>query len=405
MKMSKIKHKRIYLDYASGAPVQKEVSRVISKHALIFANPSSIHRDGVQAKKILDEARSHVAEALYAHSDEIVFTGSGTESDNMAVLGVFKQARLSPDFKGRDVHIITSVIEHPSVLYACRHIEEVGGKVTYLSVDNNGQFDLKELKNALTPNTVLVSIAFANNEIGTIQPIKEIAKEIRRYRKVNSIDSRYPLLHTDACQAGTYLDLNVEQLGVDLMTLNGTKLGGPHGIGVLYLRRGTQVAPIIYGGGQENGFRSGTEDVARVTGMALSLKFAQKNIDKAVKVSMGLQKYFETSLVKKFPDCRINGGSPKLPNNVSVSFKNISSELLVLELDAKGISASAGSACSSAKDAGSHVIEALYGKNDSNIYSTVRFSFGADTKKSDIVYTLKSLTEILKKYEKYRLKP
>ena len=384
--------KRIYMDYAAGVD-----------------NPSSIHKDGVRAARELALARGRVADFLSAHADEIVFAASGTESDNLAVMGVFKHARLSKEFAGRDVHIITTAIEHPAVLEACRHLESVGAKVTYLSVNAQGLIDCKELRAALRPETVLVSVAYANNEIGVIEPLREIAKEIRHFKKLQAESGKqnavpYPLFHTDACQAAAYLSMNVAELGVDLLTFNSTKLGGPAGIGVLFVRRDAPIDPIIYGGGQEHGLRSGTENVPAAAGLMKAL-LARPNPE-----MKELQDFFIAEIKKRFPQARINGSlEHRLPNNINVSFPNMESELLVLELDARGISVSAGSACAGAKDQSSHVLEALYGKDDAastllgagKKWGTVRFSLGRTTKKRDCDRALRALEEIFKKYERW----
>jgi len=404
--MRKSIKKRIYMDYAAAAPELPSVRRATKRAAQYFANPSSIHTDGVRSATALANAHADIAKILSAHADEIVCVGSGTESDNLAVMGVFKHARLSSEFKGKDVHIITSAIEHPAILEACRHIEEVGGQVTYLAVDKDGRIDLKEFCAALRPETILVSIAYANNEIGVIQPIREIAKEIRHYKKslhsssTSNLETRtYPLFHTDACQAAAYLNLTVEQLGVDLLTLNGTKLGGPRGTGLLYMRRGTPIAPIMHGGGQERGIRPGTENIPGIVGLAEALVDAAAVKDTESARLTAVRDFFIEEIKKHFPAARINGSLLyRLPNNVHVSFPKIKSELLVLELDAKGISASAGSACSSAADTGSHVLEAMHGKADESMWGSVRFSFGRNTKKSDITGVIHALSAVFKKY-------
>lgn len=403
-------NRRIYLDYAAAAPKAKQALQAEHTAQACFANPNSIHADGVAARRALEAARTSLAKRLGAHADEIVLCGSGTESDNLAILGAFKYARLSPDFAGRSVHIITTAIEHPAVLEACRHIEAVGGEVTYLSVNEQGLIDLKELRAALQPDTVLVSIAYANNEIGVIQPIREIRKEIAHFKKSHGgtdgtaqRSATYPLFHTDACQTAAYLNLNVEQLGVNLLTLNGAKIGAGHGAALLYVRRGTPIAPMLYGGGQEKNLRSGTENVAGVAGLAAALEVVQEKRERESARLGELRDYFMQVVQKEFPEARINGSlDERLPNNMHISFKNIQSELLVLELDAKGISASAGSACSSAKDSGSHVLEALYGKGDEKNWGSVRFSFGSKTSKRDIKKTLKVLSGIVEKYKKSR---
>lgn len=373
--------------------------RIFLDHAAGRGNPSSIHREGLAAKKLLDGARTSLAASLSAHADEIVLVGSGTESDNLAVLGAFKHARLNPAFAGKSVHVVTTAIEHPAVLEACKHIEAMGAEVTYLSVDKDGLIDLKEFRAALRPETILVSIAYANNEVGIIQPLRDIRKEIAHFKK--SQDSKiYPLFHSDACQAAPYLTMNVEQLGVDLLTLNGTKLGAPQGIALLYARRGTPIAPMLYGGGQEKGLRSGTENIAGAVALAKALKIAQAKREKESTRLADLRDWMIIEIKKEFPQARINGSlEDRLPNNVHVSFPKIQSELLVLELDAKGIAASAGSACASATDTGSHVLEAIYGKEDEKKWGSVRFSFGPETKKKDLQKTIQALKEIFKKYE------
>lgn len=397
-----LKQKRIYLDYAASAPELSEVTRMTRKvGGSFFANPSSLHKDGVASAKALADARKKIADTLTMHADEIIFLGSGTESDNLAILGVVR-ATLNAN---KTPHVITTVIEHPAVLEACRALEIEGVSVTYLPVSSDGLVDPKNVRDALREETVLVSIAYANNEIGTIQPIKEIAKMLRHFRKSKSSSvyslptTHYPLLHTDACQAAAYLDCCPDRLGVDLLTLNGTKLGGPRGTGILFVRRNTPLSPVVFGGGQEAGFRSGTENVVGAVGLAIAFESAQKIREKESARLMTLRDFFIDSLIKQFPNARINGDlKNRLPNNVHVSFPNISSELLVIELDALGISASAGSACSSTKDAGSHVLKALYGSDDEKKYGSVRFSLGRATNKKDILTTLRALEAIEKKY-------
>jgi cysteine desulfurase len=396
--------RRIYLDYAAAAPERPESERAQVRAARSFGNPSSIHADGVESAKVLADARAECARALSAHPNEIFFTGSGTESDNLAVMGVFKHARLNPAFAKKDIHIITTAIEHPAILEACHHLEAVGAQVTYLPVGKEGRIHIKDLRAALRPETILVSIAYANSEIGVVQSIKDVAKEIRHFKKSHSVSgaSPYPLLHTDACQAAQYLTMNVEQLGVDMLSMNGTKLGGPRGIGLLYVRRGTPVAPMLYGGGQESGLRSGTENISGACGLAAALTAASMGKDHEVSRLEEMRDLFIEKIQKQFPAVRVNGHHHyRLPNNVHISFPGIKSELLVLELDARGISASAGSACSSAKDTGSHVLAAMYGEGDEKKWGSVRFSFGPKTTARELEKVLVALGEITKKYEKY----
>ncbi len=393
--------KRIYMDYAAGAPEVREARNVRRKAERVFANASSIHKDGVAARGIVEDARKRVASVLHAHADEIVFTESGTESDNLAVMGTFKHARLSAAFANRPVHIITTVIEHPAVLEACRHLERVGAQVTYLPVSPEGLIDLKDLRAALTPDTVMVSVCYANSEIGVVQPIREIAKEIRHFKKHSGTEaSAYPLLHTDACQASPLLSLNVEQLGVDMLTFSGIKLGAGQGASVLYVRRSTPIDPIMYGGEQERGLRPGTENVPAIAALATALDIADKTkASESVRLA-ALRDYFFAEVARRFPNARTNGSTnERLPSNVHISFPNIASELLVLELDARSISASAGSACSASDESESKVLAALYGAGDGKKWGSVRFSFGRETSKGQIGAALNALETIFKKYE------
>ncbi|VAW13175.1 Cysteine desulfurase, partial [hydrothermal vent metagenome] len=288
--------------------------------------------------------------------------------------------------------------------------------VTYVGVDELGTVNPKDVKEALRPETILVSIMYANNEIGTIQPIKEIAKVVRNFRKTKLIQKGPPFLntkraalfedfenlpyfHTDACQATNYLDMNVLKLGVDLLTINGSKIYGPKGIGVLYVKRGTSITPIIYGGGQERGLRGGTENVSAVVGFAQACKTAEEMKEKETQRLTGLRDYFIKNLLLNIPESILNGDKKnRLPNNVNISIPNIDSEQLVIELDAKGISASARSACKSRDYESSYVIIALGRKSLPN-EGGVRFSLGRETRKKDIDYVLKVLSKIIKKIQ------
>ncbi len=396
--------KRIYLDYASGAPVLPSVLKVVQKNnAEFFGNPSSIHKDGAHAKRALQTARQEIAKHLDAHAEEIIFTGSGTEANALALFGISNYAKKLPDFVGKKPHIITTNIEHPSILENCKKLEEQGFDVTYLSVEKNGQISLKQIKESIRTETILISVAYVNNEIGTIFPVKEIAKIIRLYKKQNySIEKNiYPLLHIDACQAISYLDTGVERLGVDLMSWNGSKIGSTRGIGCLYVRRGSPIESVYSGGGQEFGLRSGTENLAGIIGLSLAMSESRKKSEKENKRLLAIRDFFILKIKKQFPLVRINGDlGLRVSNNINISFQNFSSELLVLELDAKGISVSAGSACGSVSKNSSHVLEALYGKDDEKKWGTIRISLGVDTKTPDINLLLKTLCIIFEKYRK-----
>ena len=394
--------KRIYLDHASSAPVLPQVlSAAKSAQQKFFGNPSSIHKDGVFAKRALEEARVFIAKHFDAHPNEMIFTSGGTESNAIALLGVYWSAIQNENFFTKKTHIITTVIEHPSVLKTCKMLEREGVRVTYLPVDENGLVDVKSLGEAICDETILVTVAYANNEIGVIQPIKEIAKEIRRYKKNNKPIDSYPLLHTDACQAIQYLDIGVERLGVDLLSWNGSKIGAGRGVGALYIKRGSPISSIYSGGGQEYGIRSGTENVSGVVGLSIALSVVREKIQKENDRLCALRDFCFLDLAQKFPEIRINGSvSDRLSNNINISFKKFTSELLVLELDAKGISVSAGSACDSTKDAGSHVLNAMYGNDDEKTWGSIRISLGQSTKKKDIDFFISSLHSIFEKYKK-----
>ena len=361
--------KSIYLDYASSAKASE-------------ANPSAIHDLGVREKNKLANARKIVADILGANSGEIIFTSGATESNNMAILG-------SP--KG---HIVTTNIEHASVLETCKH----RGLVTIVAVESNGIVDAKKIKKALRPDTILVSVMYANNEIGTIQPIAEIAKEIRHHNKTNN---KKIFFHSDAVQAVNYLPVNVAKLGVDLMSFNAAKIYGPKGVGALYVKKNTPLGKIMWGGEQEHGLRPGTENVKGVLEFARVLAETEKIKDKEVKRLTVLRDYFIHSLIRTNSRIVVNGDLEKrLPNNVNITIPNAPSDLLVIELSARGIMASAKSACKAGDGKVSHVIKAI-NKNIKDTDGSLRFSLGRHTSKKDIDYTLKALTKILNKLKRW----
>lgn len=366
----------IYLDYASSA-------------LLAEANPGGVHEIGIKEKNKLEDARATVAQILGAHSYEIIFTSGATESNNLAILGLVN------NFK--KPHIVTTNIEHASVLEVCRHLEETKqAEVTYVPVGGNGIIDPKKIKKALKQNTVLVSVMYANNEIGTVQPIIEIAKEIRHFNKTNLTRV---LFHTDATQAINYLPIKVEKLGVDLLSFNGAKIYGPKGVGVLYVKKNTPIKKIMFGGDQEFGLRPGTENVALAVGVAKALQEVEEIKYKEVVRLKKLQNYF-FNLLKKF-SIVINGDlENRLPNNINITIPNIPSDLLVIELSARGIMVAEKSACKSGDGKASHVIQAI-NKEIKDTDGSLRFSLGRDTTKKDIDYTVKSLSKILQKLKKW----
>ena len=375
--------KTIYLDNAGATPIDPKVKRVILAYLEKFGNVSSVHTAGREAKEIIDAARKTVASIINARPEEVVFTSSGTESANLAVLGV---ARANKE-KGK--HIITTQTEHPAVLKACEYLEKNEGfKVEYLEVEDSGIINPLTLKNVLRKETVLVSVMYANNEIGTIQPIQEISKIIRRFEKENQIRV---IFHTDACQAAGALNLDVQKLGVDSMTLNGSKIYGPKGTGCLFVRQGIKLMPVILGGGQERGLRDGTEKPALIAGFAEALKIVDQNKEKESKRQTKLRDRLISEILKSIPDSRLNGDAKlRLPNNINISFKDVDGEMLMLFLDRKGICISTGSACSSQEIGPSRVMKAIKNPNG---WGNIRISLGLKTTRKELEWTL----ELIKK--------
>jgi cysteine desulfurase len=389
----------IYLDFASATPIDKKVLEVYVQTAqTLTANPSALHSEGRRAKLALEHARQQVANTLEVHSDEIIFTSGGTEGDNIAILGVLKSPKLKEKLGGKKPHLIISTIEHAAIIESAEALLNEGLiSLSYAPVTKEGIVDITEFKKLLRPETVLVSIMYANNEIGTVQPIREIAKVIRHFRKIQNSKLKavsFPLFHTDATQAANYLSLRVPTLGVDVLTLNGSKIYGPRGTGALYVRRGIMLAPILYGGEQEGNRRPGTEHVPGAVAFAEALVQTQKVSLKEATRLAHIQKFFFSELFKVFPDIEINGSQKeRLPNNVHVTFPGFQSEILMLYLDAKGIFVSEKSACKSESAEPSHVIAAL-GKISRSTDGSIRFSLGRTTTKDDIRSTVNALQEI-----------
>ncbi len=411
--------KKIYLDYASATPVDTEVVKAMQPFwSLDFANPSGLHSQGVKAKNAVNDSRKKIAAILGAQPDEIIFTSGGTESDNLAILGIVEAAKKII----HKPHIVTTNIEHSAIKETCRALELKGIEVTHVPVEENGIVDPDAIRKAIKKNTVLVSVMYANNEIGTIEPLHEIAKMVRHFKKINdrSYDKNpYPFFHTDAAQAMNYLPITVAKLGVDLLSFNGSKIYGPKGIGALYKRRLVPFQSIMFGGNQEYGFRPGTENVPAIVGLAKALEIAEKIKDKESKRLVVVRDYFMKKITAVFPEIIINGDTiNRLPNNVNISVPDFEGEFLVIELDAKGIAVSSKSACKSDDPEESYVIKAIRpaksnslnliarsaegGFRESIEEGSVRFSLGRATIKKDIDYTIKSLKEIFKKQKKWQ---
>lgn len=356
---------RIYLDHAATTPVDPAVLAEMLPHFTDAGyNPSSLHAEGRRARAALDAARDRVATALGVSRKEITFTGSGSESDNQALAGV---ARLS---RARGTHIVSTAIEHHAVLHALRALQGEGFEVTLLEVDDRGLVDPGAFEAALRDDTILASIMYANNELGVLQPIAKLAA-IARERGV--------LMHTDAVQAAAWLDVSPRTLGVDLLSISAHKFYGPKGVGVLYAREGIAIGPLVHGGGQEFGRRSGTENVAGIVGLAAALERAvRERADRTERVC-ALRDRFEARIKERITDVRINGeGAPRLPNVSNVSFAGMDSESMLMRLDLEGVAVSAGSACTSGALEPSHVIAAL-GVDPRWHQGVIRFSLGSET--------------------------
>lgn len=378
----------IYLDHCATTYVDPRVKKEMDKYfTKVFGNPNSLHSVGLEADKAVKMARRKVAKIINAKPNEIIFTGCGTESCNMAIKGAAFSYRERHSSGG---HIITSAIEHHAVLDACKWLETQGFDVTILGVDKYGMIDVGKLEKAIRPDTFLVTIMYANNEIGTIEPVPEIGSICRKHDV---------LFHTDACQAGL-LELDVKKLNVDLMTLNGSKIYGPKGVGMLYVREGVKLVPLLHGGGQEYGLRSGTLNVPGIVGFAKALELIQKNRKKEARRLTKLRDYLIKGLLKKVPRSYLNGHPTKrLPKNANFTILDIEGESLLLRLNEEGIFASTGSACTSKQLEPSHVILAIGISKDAS-HGTIRFTLGKKTTKKDIDKLLRVLPKIVEDLRK-----
>jgi len=382
---------KIYLDNAATTQVRKEVIDAMRPYfSREYANPSSFHMAGKEASDAIEDSRKSIAKNIGSRPQEIYFCSGGTESDNMGILGAARFNKKSGN------HIITSEIEHHAVLEPIGHlVSSEGFKATYIKSEKNGIIDPKKIEKALTKKTVLISVMTANNEIGTIQPIAEIGRIILKWRKKNN--SELPLFHTDACQAAGTLDIDVKKLHVDFLTLNGSKIYGPKGAGVFYVREGVRIEPLFWGGAQERGLRPGTENVPAIVGLATALELAQKEKEKENARLIKLRDWFTKEILKKVPESFLNGDARKrLPNNVNISFLNCEGEALMLYLDAKGIFVSTGSACTSQTLDPSHVLLAM-GLPHEVAHGSVRFTLGRKTTREDLKYVLRVLPGIVEK--------
>lgn len=373
----------IYLDHAATTYVKKEVVEEMSPYFnKKYGNPSSLYSIGKENKLAIDKARQQVALALNANDNEIFFTSCGSEADNWALKGVAFANKL----KGN--HIITSCIEHPAILNSCKWLEQNGFRVTYLSVDSEGLINLSELKNSITKDTILISIMFANNEIGTLEPIKEISK----IAKNSNI-----YFHTDAVQAVGNVEIDVKDMGIDMLSLSAHKFYGPKGVGVLYIKEGTQIDNYINGGSQERGKRAGTENVAGIVGLGKAIELAYSDFENKNKKLIRLREKLINEVMEKIPYVKLNGHRTKrLPGNVNFSFDGVEGESILLMLNMENICVSTGSACSSGSSKPSHVLVAI-GLNDEMCKGSLRLTIGDENTDEDIEYTVDCLEKIVER--------
>ncbi|MCX7780566.1 MAG: cysteine desulfurase NifS [Negativicutes bacterium] len=375
--------KRIYFDHSATTPIDRRVAEVVLEHMTEkFGNASSIHSFGREARKAIDEAREKVAALLNAESNEIFFTSGGTEGDNLALKGVAYANRK------KGTHIITSAIEHHAVLHTCEYLEKQGFTVTYLPVDEYGMVRVEDVAKAITDKTILISVMFANNEVGTIQPIKEIGKLARE---------KGVYFHTDAVQAVGNYPIDVKDMNIDLLTLAGHKFHGPKGVGALYIRRGVRVEAIQHGGGHERNMRAGTENVPGIVGLGKAAEIAQSELNSKMAHISALRDRIIGEVMAKIPHTKLNGHpTQRLPGNANFSFHFIEGESLLLNLDLKGIAASSGSACTSGSLDPSHVLLAM-GLTHEVAHGSLRVTLGRGNTKEEVDYFLEVLPAIIQR--------
>ena len=376
----------VYLDHTATTPTSPEVLQAMTPYfGEIFGNPSSVYSFSRKSREAISKAREQVAGALNASPDEIYFTSSGTEADNWALKGTLEKAKIS----GKN-HIITTAIEHHAILHTCEYLKKVeGAEVTYLPVDAEGLVSVDDVKRAITDKTALVSVMFANNEVGTIEPVAEIGKLCR--------EMKIPF-HTDAVQAAAHLKIDVKAMNIDMLSMSAHKMYGPKGVGALYLRKGLRPESFMHGGAQEHGRRASTENIAGIVGFGAAMSILQTRLEDDKAVNSARRDRLILGILERIPHAKLNGatGDKRLPNNINFSFIGVEGETLLLDLDAKGISASTGSACSSESLDPSHVLLAL-GLKHEMAHGSLRFTIGRLTDDKQIDYVLDVLPEIVAK--------
>ena len=374
---------RIYLDNAATTRTAQEVvDAMLPYFTESYGNPSSIYELGQRSKEAITNAREEIARVIGAKTEEIYFTGGGSEADNWAIKAAYEA------YKNKGNHIITTKIEHHAVLHTCQYLEKQGARVTYLDVDENGLVDLEQLQKAISPETILITIMFANNEIGTIEPVKEIGMIAREHGI---------LFHTDAVQAFGQVPIDVDEMNIDMLSSSAHKINGPKGIGCLYIRKGVKIRSFVHGGAQERKRRAGTENVPGIVGYGVAARMAAETMEERTKKERELRDYFIRRVLEEVPYVRLNGDLVKrLPNNANFSFQFIEGESLLIMLDMKGIAGSSGSACTSGSLDPSHVRLAI-GLPHEIAHGSLRLTLGADTTKEDLDYTLEQIKEIVAK--------
>jgi cysteine desulfurase len=383
--------KKIYLDNSATTITDEEVVQsMLPYFSDIYGNPSSFHSFGREAKRILEDARTKTAEIIGAKADELIFTGCGTESDNIAIFGIVNA-------HGKKCHLITTKIEHHAVLYSFKELEKRGFAVTYLSVDKNGIISLDELKKSIREDTLLVSIMHANNEVGSLQPIEKAAKIIA---DINKTRKNRIYFHTDAVQTSGKIPINVQTLGVDLLAMSAHKFNGPKGIGALYIKSGTNISPILFGGHHENSMRPGTENFPYAVGLAKALELSVNAMDENSKKVKAIKEKLQEGIIKRIPEITINGGfETSVFNVLNVSFNYIEGESMLAKLDMAGIAVSTGSACASGSSEPSHVLGAM-GIDPISAQGAIRFSFGHHNTEEEIDEVLETLPKIVEDLRK-----
>ncbi|MFV0516805.1 MAG: cysteine desulfurase NifS [Aminipila sp.] len=375
--------RQVYLDYSATTPVKEDVMQeMIPYFTQYYGNPSSLYTIGATSRQAIDKARGQVAKLINAQEKEIFFTSTGTEADNWAVIGT------ADALKNKGNHIITTKIEHHAMLHSCEYLEKRGYEITYLDIEEDGRVNPEALRAAITDKTILVSIMFVNNEIGTVQPIKDLAAVAKE---------KGVLFHTDAVQALGNVHIDVKELGVDMMSMSAHKIYGPKGVGALYVRKGVRLSNYMHGGAQESKKRAGTENLPGIVGFGKAAELAYDHLDEHIKKVSQLRDYFVQEVMSKIDNVTLNGSHEhRHPGNANLTFEFIEGEAMLLYLDMKGIAVSTGSACSSASLVPSHVLSAL-GIPVEKIHGSLRFTVGDPTTKEDIDYVVKQLVQVVNK--------